>query len=107
VSPDRDGRAPFERLADLLREEIAAGRRAPGERLPSGRALAMEHGVALATAQSALQRLRDEGLATASPRGYVVSDPEGAGEGDSLAEIKAQLAQLSKRVERLEQRSGR
>ena len=94
---------PFERVAEQLREQIKSGQLRPGDRLPSGRDLAQQHGVALATAQSALRRLRDEGVATASPRGYVVADPaDGAQELSAVAELKSQLDALTERVERLE-----
>ena len=103
----KDSRAPFERVADELRARIASGLLAPGERLPSGRELAEQNGIALATAQSALKRLRDEGLATSTPRGYYVADvgdrpPPDEDLRRELEETRAELRALTERVERLE-----
>jgi DNA-binding transcriptional regulator YhcF (GntR family) len=72
-SPDDD--VPFRRVAAALRERIAAGL-APGERVPSVRALVAEFGVASATASRAVALLRDEGLVETLPRvGTVVASP--------------------------------
>ena len=101
----KDPRAPFERVADELRVRIRSGELRPGERLPSGRELAETQGIALATAQNALKRLRDEGLATSSPRGYVVAPELPVRPEDlrrELDETRAQLEALASRVERLE-----
>ena len=101
----KDARAPFERVAAELRARIASGELAPGERLPSGRELADQQGIALATAQSALKRLRDEGLATSTPRGYFVADARPTETEDLRRELekpRAELRALTERVERLE-----
>ncbi|WP_162874245.1 GntR family transcriptional regulator, partial [Pseudomonas viridiflava] len=46
----------------------------PGDRLPSVRALSVEHGVSLSTVQQAYRVLEDSGLATPKPKsGYFVS----------------------------------
>lgn len=64
---------PFRRVAAALRERIAAGL-APGDRVPSVRALVTEFGVASATASRAVALLRDEGLVETLPRvGTVVA----------------------------------
>jgi GntR family transcriptional regulator len=107
VTAAKDSRAPFERVADELRARIASGQLAPGERLPSGRELAEQHGIALATAQSALKRLRDKGLATSTPRGYFVAATSTRPAPDDdlrreLEETRAELRALTARVERLE-----
>ena len=49
-------------LAGRLAEDIAAGLRAPGERMPSVRSLAREAGCAAGTAARALTALRDTGV---------------------------------------------
>lgn len=68
-----DGEVPFRRVAAVLRDRIAT-RLAPGDRLPSVRALVTEFGVASATASRAVALLRDEGLVESSPRvGTVVA----------------------------------
>ncbi|MFB9691332.1 GntR family transcriptional regulator [Amycolatopsis plumensis] len=67
-------------IADELRERIARGELPPGARVPSTRRLAAEHGVALATAAKALERLSQEGLVRAEPRsGTVVADRDRRG----------------------------
>jgi GntR family transcriptional regulator len=113
----KDPRAPFERVADELRARIASGKLPPGSRLPSGRELAEQSGVALATAQSALRRLRDEGLAVASPRGYTVTSTEPDAGDDprreidqlriELAALAEQVIALRKRVDLLERDDNR
>jgi DNA-binding transcriptional regulator YhcF (GntR family) len=66
---------PFRRVAAALRERIATDL-APGERIPSVRALVAEFGVASATASRAVALLRDEGLVESLPRvGTVVATP--------------------------------
>jgi DNA-binding GntR family transcriptional regulator len=63
----------YQQLAGLLRDEIAAGRLAAGERVPSARTLSQEHGIAMGTVMRALNALRDEGLIVAVPgRGFYV-----------------------------------
>jgi len=67
-------------IADALRERIARGELPPGARVPSTRRLAADHGVALATAAKALERLSQEGLVRAEPRsGTVVADRDRRG----------------------------
>lgn len=56
---------PSRRIADHLREAIAEGEYAPGERLPSERALADQWGVARNTARQAIAFLQAEGLVEA------------------------------------------
>ncbi|MFO0749678.1 MAG: TetR/AcrR family transcriptional regulator C-terminal domain-containing protein [Myxococcota bacterium] len=56
-----------QRIAAELRARIRSGKLAPGERLPSVRALVAEHGVALATATKALAVLKKEGLVRVKP----------------------------------------
>ncbi|MDT7743535.1 MAG: hypothetical protein QOE59_2613 [Actinomycetota bacterium] len=63
--PDDD--APFRRVAAALRARIATDL-APGDRIPSVRALVAEFGVASATASRAVALLRDEGLVESLPR---------------------------------------
>lgn len=109
-----DPRPPSVQIADDLREQIRDGRLAEGARLPSGRALAQQYGVALMTAQSAVQRLRDEGLVFSGTRGYFVgkpdspaaikSDPAYMRLAEELEATKARLRQLEERVAALEAR---
>ena len=60
-------------LAELLSDRIEQGLYRPGDRLPSVRALSIEHGVSLSTVQQAYRHLEDQGLATPRPKsGYFV-----------------------------------
>lgn len=66
------------RVVSDLRRRIAAGELAPGERVPSTRAITREWGVAIATASRALAALRAEGLVRVVPGvGTVVAEPAG------------------------------
>lgn len=60
-------------LAELLGARIEQGFYRPGDRLPSVRALSVEHGVSLSTVQQAYRVLEDHGLAAPRPKsGYFV-----------------------------------
>lgn len=66
----------YERLAEHYRRIIAAGTLAPGDRMPSVRALMDQHEVSLSTALQVFRRLEDSGWLTARPRsGYFVRRP--------------------------------
>jgi DNA-binding transcriptional regulator YhcF (GntR family) len=54
-------------IVDDIRARITSGQLAPGEPVPSARAITREWGVAVATATRALAALRDEGLVYARP----------------------------------------
>lgn len=58
-------RTPSRLLAASLREDITAGRYAPGDKLPSSRALEGSHGVARNTVLEAYRILAEQGLVTA------------------------------------------
>jgi GntR family transcriptional regulator len=53
---------PWEQLADLLREKIASGELAPGDRLPSIVKLAGDYKLAGVTVRKAVVQLQREGL---------------------------------------------
>jgi GntR family transcriptional regulator len=60
-------------LADRLRREIERGEHAPGESLPSERALEAETGFSRNTVQAALSKLKEEGLVQSGQgKGYFV-----------------------------------
>lgn len=64
----------YAELAHVLRERIEQGLYRPGDRLPSVRALSVEHGVSLSTVQQAYRLLEDDGLAEPRPKsGYFVT----------------------------------
>ncbi|HET7876154.1 MAG TPA: GntR family transcriptional regulator [Methylomirabilota bacterium] len=54
----------YHQIAETLRERIASGRPAPGERLGDQRSLAREFGVTLMTLRQALELLERDGLIT-------------------------------------------
>ena len=107
VSAD-DPRPPYLQVADDLRVLIATGALAPGQRVPSGRELAEQHGVALMTVQKALALLRDEGvLATHQGRGTFVAAAGGEAPAEpstEFAEISRQLVDLRNLVQQTAQR---
>lgn len=57
-----DPRPPYQQVANALRAAILTRVLQPGEKLPSGSALAERYGVARMTIQQAVRILRDEGL---------------------------------------------
>jgi DNA-binding GntR family transcriptional regulator len=72
--PER--RDVYERLADELRADIASGRYAPGDRLPSTLDLMERTGVANLTVRGAYRVLVEEGLVESVPkRGFYVRRP--------------------------------
>lgn len=65
----------FAQIAEMLADDIAAGRLSPGGRLPSARDLAASLGVNPNTAARALQSLADSGIARPERgTGYYVSE---------------------------------
>jgi DNA-binding GntR family transcriptional regulator len=73
----------YARIAQALRERLAAGQPPPGELLPSEAALCEEYGVTRNTVRRALAELEAEGLIETLPgRGRVARAP-GAGPADS------------------------
>jgi DNA-binding transcriptional MocR family regulator len=70
------GEPLYERLAEHYRHIIASGTLAPGDRMPSVRALMKQHRVSLSTAIQTFRRLEDTGWLSAKPRaGYFVQRP--------------------------------
>jgi DNA-binding GntR family transcriptional regulator len=71
---DRD--APYVQIIEHYRREIAAGRLADGDMLPSGREMAAQFGVSIATAAKVATGLQSLGLVVARPGvGTVVTAP--------------------------------
>ncbi|MFJ2215397.1 GntR family transcriptional regulator [Streptomyces sp. NPDC101062] len=114
LSPD-DPRPVYLQVAAALRNGIGSGKYRPGSRLPSGRQLAKEFGIALMTAQSALRVLREEGVVTSHQgRGVFVRDPSmspaAAKEANpaslalsqELEAIRGELRRVNDRLARLE-----
>ena len=72
----QSGAPLYERLAEHYRRVIASGTLAPGDRMPSVRALMSQHRVSLSTAIQVFRRLEDGGWLQARPRaGYFVRRP--------------------------------
>lgn len=61
-------KAAADKLVEQLRQDVVCGRLSPGARLPNRRALARRHGVCLATAQAAVERLTTQGFVTVGAR---------------------------------------
>jgi DNA-binding transcriptional MocR family regulator len=74
----KSGEPLYERLAEHYRRVIASGTFAPGDKMPSVRALMSQHRVSLSTAIQVFRRLEDTGWLQARPRsGYFVRRPAG------------------------------
>jgi GntR family transcriptional regulator len=101
------GLPAYQRVVETIKTDIMSGRLAPNARLPGHRALADQHGVALATLQKALKVLEDDGWLTASPAvGVFVNEhqPDAPDVSVSLGTISQQLDKLQATVESLNDR---
>lgn len=68
----------YHHLADIIGERIEQGLYNRGQRLPSVRALSVEHGVSISTVQQAYRVLEHRQLITARPKsGYFVCQQHG------------------------------
>ena len=75
---NRGGMSRYLYLYTCIKEDISRGVLAPGERLPSKRALAEHLGVSVLTVEYAYRLLEDEGYVTARQRsGYFVCRLDG------------------------------
>lgn len=105
VSPS-DPRPAYVQIADQLRAAIADGSLKLGVRLPTGRVLAEQYGVAPMTMQNALRLLRDEGRLVAwQGRGVFVAEeqPDFGAEGPS-SEVSRRIEHLTRAVDDLRDR---
>jgi DNA-binding GntR family transcriptional regulator len=76
ASGERTAWGSYARIAEALRQRLAKGDPAPGERLPSEAALCAEYGVVRNTVRRALADLEAEGLIETLPgRGRVARPP--------------------------------
>ncbi|MGI5233747.1 GntR family transcriptional regulator [Actinoallomurus sp. CA-142502] len=103
-----DRRKQYVRIADDIRRDIASGRYAVGEPLPSVAELATRFGVAKMTISNAIAALRDEGLIQTrqgSPSIVLATPDETGDEAEQHSEefeiISAQLQQLKAVVKRI------
>lgn len=70
-----DPRSPSQQIADDLRDQMTAGRFAPGDPLPSERKLVERYGTAPQTTRQAIAILKSEGLVVGKPgRGIFVRE---------------------------------
>ncbi|HET6294074.1 MAG TPA: GntR family transcriptional regulator [Kribbella sp.] len=100
-----DPRPAYAQVAAGLRLAIQSGELAAGTKLPSGRELAREWGVALMTLQKAIDQLRDEGLVyTQRGRGVFVAAADGRPPIDDLSELRETVEELRHRLDLVEER---
>ncbi|WP_208511643.1 winged helix-turn-helix domain-containing protein, partial [Variovorax paradoxus] len=68
----------YEQLAELIVGTIDNGTLAPGERLPSVRAVSEQHGISISTVLQAYRLLEDRGVLVARPQsGFYVAATQG------------------------------
>lgn len=97
--------APYEKLAETLREAIRNGSYTVGDKLPPVRELARTHQVSPGTAQRAVTVLRDEGVVESQTGqgSRVVSEPR----CDALGDLSRRVDQLEQRIDEIAQRCSR
>lgn len=102
--------APYMQVVADIRGQIERGELKPGDRLPSHRALADQHGIALMTAAKAVRNLCEEGWAVSTPSlGVFVAERNSSGAvtmeslSQQLDAVQAAVVGLAERVEHLEQ----
>jgi DNA-binding GntR family transcriptional regulator len=119
--PPVDRRKVFVRIADELREDIAAGRFPVGEPFPSIGDLVDRFGSAKATIERSLEVLRNEGLLASrqGSRTVVVAVPDTPAQAEPtsepseefqvlygyLQEIRSNMNRLSSKLEELDART--
>lgn len=105
------GAPSYERVAESIREDIRNDRLPPGTKLPGNRALAEQYGVALGTAQKAIEVLRQQQWLTATPSVGVFANepPHEKTESETLQtvlrrvdELETALSNLAVRVDEIE-----
>ncbi|MGW6279340.1 GntR family transcriptional regulator [Kribbella sp. NPDC055071] len=100
-----DPRPPYVQVADGLRRAIQTGELAPGTKLPSGRELASQWGVALMTLQKAVDLLRSDGLVYSQQgRGVFVAASSDHPPQLNVRELQEGLDDLRRRLEAVERR---
>lgn len=86
----------YELVVQRLREQIASGELAPGQRLPAERELAASLGVGRATLREAIGALNNEGLLTTRPNsGTYVAGPGSPGTAEELVHHQNQQMDTS------------
>lgn len=91
--------APYQQVAAAIRAKIESGELAPGQQIPSTRALAEEYRVAPMTASKAIRALSDEGWTKSVPSlGVFVADAAPT----SSADLAKQVKELDERLRAVE-----
>src|SRR3954451_20937891 len=103
-----DPRPSYVQIADGIRRAIQSGELAAGTKLPSGRDLTREWGVAVMTAQKAVDQLRAEGLVHSQQgRGvFVAASPDSRPEGTDASGLGETVEDLRRRLAAVEQLLG-
>lgn len=111
VDSDLAGMAAYERMAELIRQDIRRGALKPGDKLPGNRDLADKYEVALGTAQKALRALQDERWLRPTPSvGVFVNElPDESSRAPTVetldqrvTELQTVVADLAQRVQQIE-----
>lgn len=82
------GKSLYEHLYRCIRQDILTGKLAPGEKLPSKRALARNLGISVVTVEGAYNQLLAEGYCQSKPRRgfFVLAVPVSAGKVQTASE---------------------
>jgi len=98
-----DPRPVKAQITDDLRQQVASGAYAPGDRLPPLRDLAAGYGVAVETVRAALDELRREGVVQSrSTRGtYVLRTPSSGTPPSEYGIVMGRIDDLAEEVRRL------
>jgi DNA-binding GntR family transcriptional regulator len=107
--PDRPGHAEhkYRQIAGSLRDAIAAGEYAPGDRLPTKAQLMERHGASLNTVERAIDILRQEGLVlTSQGSGMYVRSPDEAEPSADFEAVMKRLDEMETELRRLRQWFG-
>ncbi len=102
-----DQRPPYVQIAEQIRQGIADGTYQPGEKLPTGRQLEAEWGVAINTVQRAINELQREGLiyGIQGKGNFVRSDVDaGALSAVSGSDLQQQVRQLNDELDKVKKR---
>jgi GntR family transcriptional repressor for pyruvate dehydrogenase complex len=102
AAAEAGGHSIVDEVTERIAFEIASGTHAPGDRLPSVRALALSHRINPSTAQIVMSRLRDAGFVDGAHRsGFVVRDIEFYGGIDTWRYLFRFAQRLPERATRL------
>jgi DNA-binding GntR family transcriptional regulator len=107
--PDQIGRPAYQKIADELREQIAAGDVPVGAAVPSTAQLSSRYKVSVTVVRAAIRELREEGLVFGQPGKavYVKATPERVaaerieleGVAAEVKQLRAELADVTQQVD--------